>query len=278
MRREHTETFIIQTDSDEHSPYEVSRMARRVGPNPLPALFDRHPHDNYARVKNVQVTQDDSTTRVFKAVVKYDTTEQQTEGPKWTPHPLQRPPKYQLELMQFERVIEKDIYGNAIVNSIGQPFDPPLMHDDCRQVLVATRNIGTLGEIVQLQQFYKDAINVNPFYGARPRQAKVMSITAGDKQKENNVEFYEVTIRVAFKEDGGTWVREVLNQGMGRLREADNFDTLTTKGDDGEFINTPILLRLDGTQITQEDINDGEQPTYLKYHTYPERDFRGLGI
>jgi hypothetical protein len=279
LRREHTENYIIQCDSEGHSPYQVSKLARRVGPDMLPALFDPHPHDRDARVTTVQVTQVDSSAKLFTAVVKFDTTQKQTEGPTYTQNPTNRPVKYQLELMQFERVTDKDLEGRPLLNSCGMPFDPPLMQDDSRQVLVGIRNIRTLGEVVQMQQFYKDAVNINSFYGAKPRQAKVVSITAGEKQKEAQWEFYEVAIRVAFKGENETWTREVLNQGMARFSTAYDPSSLTTKGLDGEFINTPILLRLDGTAIPQDAISDGsEEPVFIPFKTYPERDFRGLGI
>lgn len=275
QRREHSEKFIIVCNRSTYSGRQVDKLAARVGPHPLPRMHDPHPTDRNATVKRVQINQ--LAPDVFEATVQYDT-EQKNDSDR-EEHPLRKPVRYSLELMQFERPVDKDINGTPILNACGEPFDPPLMHDDSRQVLVGVRNIQSLGEIVYLQQFYKDAVNLNPFHGAGPRQAKVVSITAGEQQRAKDIDFYEVAIRVAFKENGETWVREVLNQGMAYFRDVpdpNNADStiqkLTTKRD-GEFINSPVKLDADGYLL-----EDDAEPVFLKFKTYPERDFRGLGI
>ena len=274
LRREHTEKFVIQCDADYHSPYDVSKLAQRVGPHELPKMYTKHPRDKWAYVVGMSVVQRDGAHRVFDATVKYDSTQNQSEPTVYNIHPLNRPVKYFTELMQFERPLVKDIFGNAIQNACAQPFDPPLMYDDARQVLVGIKNVASLGEVVSLQQFYKDAVNTNMLYGARPRQAKVVSITSGEQQMQGGIGYYEVAIRVAFKEDGLTWDREILNQGMSRLvKQANGEYKLSSKDKNGELINSPILLADDGTQL-----EDDAEPVFLKFRTYPERDFRGLGI
>lgn len=279
LRREHTDRYHILCDRDTHSPWEAARMAVKVGPNPLPGMYEAHSRDVYARVKNIQVTQHDEKPALFTATVKFDTKYDLLSNRQQ--NPLNRPPRYFLELMQFERPVVKDIDGKPIQNACGQPFDPPLMQDDSRQVLVAVRNVSSIFELTALQQVYKDAINTNPFYGAKPRQAKVVSITSGEQKFEGDVAYYEVAIRIAFKENGETWVREVLNTGMSRfIRKETETEgetnvefILTTKDRRGDPINSPVKLAKDGTLL-----EEGSKPVYLKFKTYPERDFSGLGI
>lgn len=272
--RSHTENYVIKTDVDYHSPAQVFKMAHRVGPHQLPAKYDPHPHDAPARCISVSVSQDASAPKVFRATAIFDTKVKEPEKEKRPDNPLLRATKYKLELMQYDRFVDKDIKGKPIQNTLGKPFDPPLTIDDSRQVLVGVRNMSSLGQIVALQQMYKDAVNLNTFYGAKPRQAKVVSITAGDAQVENDVEFYEVAIRVAFKEAGESWQPSLLNQGMSRLTRGNRRNTETCKLPNGELITSPIRLAKNGLSVD----DSFEEPYFIPFKIYPERDFRGLGI
>ena len=42
---------------------------------------------------------------------------------------------------QFQRVVVVDKEGDAVVNSAGDPFDPPIMADDSRRVVTVTKNL-----------------------------------------------------------------------------------------------------------------------------------------
>ena len=276
--REHNERYqILCHEGSNYSPFQAAKLATKIGPNRLPDLYGFHPQDRIARARTISVKQDDAKPNLFIATVKYDTKYDITTN--GVQNPLARPPRYFLELMQFERPVAKDINGRPIENALGKPFDPPIMQDDSRQVLVAVRNVANIFQLTALQQTYKDAINTNPFYGAKPRQAKVVSITSGEEKTEGNYRYYEVAIRIAFKEEGETWIREILHTGMSRNKpNPDQTDGAprfieTTKLKNGEQINSPVKLAKDGTQLP-----DGADPVYLKFKTYPERDFRGLGI
>lgn len=273
QQRTHTDQYQILCDRVDHTPFQVEKLAQHAGPHALPELYAPHVRDKVARVKTISVRQADDAAEKFTASVTYDTKfEQPQELPK---NPLARPVRYYLELMQFERVVDTDNRGRPIVNSLGMPFDPPLMQDDSRQVLVAVRNIANIFELTSLQQTYKDAINTNPFYGAKPRQAKIVSITSGEEQRENAVNYFEVAIRVAFRGEGDTWDRKLLNVAMKRrIRNSDGSYRIADTDKDGNKISSPIMLNRDGTMV-REGV---DEPVWLTFRTYPERDFRGLGI
>ncbi len=124
-------------------------------------------------------------------------------------------------------------------------------------------------------RYYKDAVNTNPFYGAKPRQAKIVSIASGEQKTEGDISYYEVAIRVAFMEAGETWDREILNTGMSRfIKDFSTGElTLTSEDPNANPINSPVKLSKEGTLLA-----DDAEPVYLKFKTYPERNFNGLGI
>lgn len=279
----HTDRFLILTDDVELHPYEVARQAQRKGPHKLPKVHDAHPVDRSSFVKSIKVSPVSNDPKTYHATVTYDN---RVDNQPKALNPLDRPVIYQLEFQQFQRVVEVDIDGKPLMNTVGDMFDPPIVQDDSRPVLVATRNFKTLAEIVAIQQQYKDAVNLNTFYGAKAGQAKILSITAGEEKVDRGQRYYPVTFRIAFKGEGDNWQREILNRGM--RYKVTYLDPGTEKKVSalrdtigGTRITSPVLLNKDGSRYDR-DAKDANgkviSPYFIKFRTYPERDFSGLRI
>lgn len=298
----HVDQWIINTDDKTIHPHAAALAAQNIGPDKLPKIGDRHPFDARAQLKSLKIAPKSSEPSVLIAVGKYDRKFDHKKGDKEI-NPLNLPVIYNLERHQFQEIIQEDLQGKPLVNAVGTPFNPPIVQDDSRPILVATKNMQSLAAIVALQQTFKDAVNLGSFYGAAPRQAKVMSITAGSLQEKNGVSYYTVTIRIAFKGEGQTWDKRILNQGLTYREYQKTGNEYDTDPDTGERI-FDTKNAIDGVKITEpKNLNElGEllepyvknpngtfkldengdkirqDAVYLSFRTYPERDFSQLKI
>jgi len=295
------ESWIIVTDDRELHPVQAALLAQSVGPNKLPQIGTLHPYDKRADLKTISVSPKSGEPSVLIATGKYDRKFDQKKDDKET-NPLNDQPVYFLERHQFQEVVQADLKGKPLVNAVGVPFNPPIVQDDSRPILVATRNMSSLAAIVALQQQFKDAVNLGTFYGAGPRQAKVMSIIASGLKEKNKVSFYEVSIRIAFKGEGETWDQRILNQGLTYKFYPKLLGKYITDSKTGKP-KSIVQSAIDGTKITEpQNLNEigellGEferneddtfkkvngkkiptKPVYLSFRTYPERDFSQLNI
>jgi hypothetical protein len=285
QKRKYTFKWIVQTSTATMDPYQVLKQCIAFGSSdgnsPVPDLYDTLPGDNSARCKRINATQRTEDPKVWDVTVNADTEiNPREENRQENENPMQQTVEYSLEQAQFVRVVEKSIDGKPCVNTLGDPFVPAIEQEDYRPVLVAQKNFATLAEVIGYMLEFKDAVNNAPFYGAKRRQARVKSITAGQQQFQNGYYYYPVTIRIEFKSDndpaGGTWDREVLNTGK-RWRKKKGDQNFTNKHD-GITPSDAIPLDKDGVPCTKDEAGRLENPHYLTFKTFPERNFGRLGI
>ena len=103
--------------------------------------------------------------------------------------------------------------GNAILNSAGDPYDPPVEGDDNRWQIVVRKNIAQAPPWLLTM---KDAINNGPWAVAGlsvpDKQAKLMNIEIGEWQVRNQIEFYLLSFTASLDQNG--WDKQVLDAGM----------------------------------------------------------------
>src|SRR5262249_15878222 len=92
--------------------------------------------------------------------------------------PLFKRPDVRWGFANFQRpgIWTIDNPSRAIVNSAGEPFDPPVEIDDSRLVLTLVRNEPAFAPLTSL--LYKDAINSDTFLGAAPGLAKIAMLSS----------------------------------------------------------------------------------------------------
>jgi hypothetical protein len=254
--RTHTRTFRVITDSPLVTATEVLLAAG------IPRRGDWLPSDTAAYVKTVTPRQDEDNPLLWEVRVVYDTSVE----PDQEENPIARPVEIVWGASQWQRLAEKDIDGNALLNSAGYYFDPPPEADDSRPVLTITRNEAAFNPTLAID--YQDAVNSNNFLGFDPDQVKVASITAA-RQFENGVYFWRVTYEFNFRREG--WTLKILDQGRYRL----NRKPIREKNAAG--------VELDGTHVADPVPLDGlgeplANPTpatvkYRNFKIYKERDF-----
>jgi hypothetical protein len=134
--------------------------------------------------------------------------------------PLNRPPIFNWEIQKYQRVVDKDVYGNAVSNSAGAPFSPLPEADDTRFVLTMERNEAEPDWNLILT--YQDAINSDTFLGFSPGTAKVN--LKASAAFENNLYYWKVTYTFEFRnivtingEQFSGWDLHLLDQGYYEL-------------------------------------------------------------
>ena len=176
-------------------------------------------------------------------------------------NPLNRPPVWRCSFQTTQKVAEKTFAGNAILNAAGLPFDPPLMRDVSYPVITLTRNQANPPD----ERLLQDAVNDAEWCGRPERSVRVTGLEYGPKY-ENGTAFFEVTYQLSIKYPN--WDFEVLNAGYTEL-SGGAWVAITDAN--GRPPTEPVPLDVAGAKLDPDD-----DPTFLTFRIYPERDFGTL--
>ena len=171
--------------------------------------------------------------------------------------------------INFDAGVGDPPFAGAILNSVRESFDPPPMKDESRPILTITINLPEFPSAEVLP--YQDAVNNDVFFGAVPRQLKMMGgpTTTGRTKSTGGgvtVFYFPVTYTMAFKRD--LWDLQLLDQGTFFIEEITGVKRsfLTNDG-------IPYIGLLDGTGGKLDDADD---PVYLRFFIYPQENFGEL--
>jgi len=189
-------------------------------------------------------------------------------------NPLEEPAKITWKTQNFRRPYTKDRENKAILNSAGDPFDPPIEGDDSRWQCTIQKNVAAVPIVVLT---YKDAINEAAFTvrGVEfpERTAKIMSMEISDTQRagdaDNPIEFYSFTW--SFAGDPDNWDLEILDAGMRELNDNDKLQRIYN--DDGQPVHSPVPL--DGAGAKLENPNP-DTAVFIDGKIYKKKDFSVL--
>jgi hypothetical protein len=192
-------------------------------------------------------------------------------GPKQ--NPLFQPIDVKWSMRSQEKACDIDINGNAVINTAGDPYDPPLMRDEPRPVLSIVRNEGTWNQSLQVQYF--QAVASDPFAGYQPLMSRVLDISSESKFHQDAGWYYQASYEFEFRpplssSNGQNGYRDtVINQGMRVFATANNPASKYHYTLKGVPVTEPVLINKDGT------VNAGgmQAPYYNIYQTRPELPF-----
>lgn len=190
--------------------------------------------------------------------------------------PLLAPPTWRYYGEPLEVEVDTDIDGNPLVNTAGEPYDPPITRRFRDRVLEYNVNIiaGTV-DVDWLLDF-TDHTNTDTFAGRAAGEALCDEITA-DLQRfgDAGLNYYACKLIFKFRRNytdasapaRSAWCDRVLNRGYRRL---DGTDIKTIVDANKMPLNRPSLLDAAG-EVT--DI------PYFKFHRkYEETAFASLGV
>jgi hypothetical protein len=200
--------FYVRTDHDADSGLIV-RSAAGV-PQRHTLYYTQTEQDTGAYVRTHQERQLKSSRRDWEVDVHYDSKQpdDQTDADPllWQPKVAFRPEAYTVpvpgEIVQGTVNSTGSPFAGAILNAAGDPIENATM-EVWRPTLVIMRN--ELMFYPALAVDFENAVNIDPFFGAWPRQARLleMSTPGRAKAKVNKVDvfYYPVTYRIVFKRE-----------------------------------------------------------------------------
>lgn len=175
--------------------------------------------------------------------------------------PLKQPAEMSWEFVQDKKVAEEDQDGNPVVNSAGDPFDPPIEYDFSRPILTIVQNQQDFDP--DSAEDWNDSLNDDVWMGFDQHTVKVSNITGPRKWDQNIGWYWTVTYQFHFNFDG--WVFEIADMGMRVLADDDKPANV--------YSPTPVYLDGAGKQLA-----DDAEAVYQKFHIYKERHFDDLPL
>lgn len=170
-----------------------------------------------------------------------------------------------------EKVIYFDKGGGAIVNSAGDPFDPPITIDDSRSTMTVTRNELVSVFDLTLAEMYRDKINIADWNGFEALTVKCGIISTSEPQYDSNARVYYYTVTYPFMIDRKGWIKKILDAGCNELDPTSGLPTpIMNKG---QQVSDPVPL--DGSGHRNPPAAD---PVTIEVDAYEEVDFSGLNI
>lgn len=295
-RRQYFRRYLVKTDSRYDGPKTVTNAPGL--PSPFAGYLTNKESDPECKVVR-RIPRETKSWQVWHVDVEYDTNFDETKE-----DPFLDPPKISFDFEPFREPLpgeplkteprspttaggdpKNEIvrWGSGIVNSAGEPFNPPAERDAARPIVTFSYNAATFNQAIAIQ--FMNTVNRDPWSGLKPRQALIKGIRSHQEFRKpasggKLIEYWPTTFVFALKQE--TWDLSLLNIGSYYLSEAATFD------DDGNITNLasivkmspedssgrsgPYLLKSDGTLAT-----DGV-PTFRNFRVYRETSFAALNI
>lgn len=263
--------WLVQLDSHLWGPYAAIEA---VTADPDGAdIGDAHPLSSFIFLKRFGNPSVEDNRKVWRVTGEYD----QAGVVSWPGNPLEAPAQIAWSSAAYTEPIVQDVNGNAVVNSAGQPFDPPLTQDRKNQIATISYNIEQWSDATagQYQGRVNSSATVIGNVNIDARMAKILEINS-QKQYYNDIPYYAVTIKVEINpetwDDGQGWDRQLLDQGIYGLDDDDKFGRLITEK--GEEATEPLLLNGNGHALDPQTA----PPHYLTFKVTHEIDFGPLNL
>lgn len=265
-----TRNWLIKTDVRFFSELQVLSLATSTGASgyvlPLPYI-STHP-DNAAYVcKRLRAKRSRTSPLHWEAEAEFNTAPIDTNKEEEDTPVLDRRAKFSWSTTKYQKAIEKDRDGNAILNSAGDYFDPPPLKDVSRWTVTVTKNMSALpdGILTWENKLNSDAFTIDGV-SVEVNGAKISQINVGDIQKEGDTEFRVLTYSLEFDKDN--WEGKYLDQGFYFL------DSGTKKRIqiNGKDCVSPQMLDGSGGKITNPT---PATAVFMSYDIYEEMAFNG---
>ena len=257
--RTYQRKFKLRTTTQADGPFAVGSNGS------LPIIGNAHPEDANAFCISLQV-ENTSPWAGWTVTANYsdertidDTPTDDAASISWGSEQFQKPAVF-------------DLSGKLIVNSAGDPFDPPAMMDDSRRVVTVEKNLAVVPSWIL---DYQDAVNNDVFsvdgISIGIGKAKMQNVTVSPRQRRNGTTFRTVTFTIHLQRDG--WLLDILDAGF-RRKVSGGRDNIKNSGD-GESPTAPVPLDGNGQPI------DDPTPTncvFLQFAVYKTRAFSSLPL
>jgi hypothetical protein len=249
--RTYTRVFLFETDSQADDAWEV-------GSHPDAPKIGQAFRDAWCI---------SSTPSCIEPWKGWSITAEYSSEREMNEDPTQDPIQIRVYTEQFQKpaVFNKD--NELIVNSAGDPYDPPPMMDDSRRVLSLSRNVPSCPSWVL---DYQDAVSSDAFTALGVTYAagtgKVQSVSLSVAQKRNNIDFYTLEILIHLQRGG--WILKTLDAGFRELDYGGELINIVNPGDE-ERVSAPVPLNGSGVALANPSPTNNVLRSDVIYNTLP---------
>jgi len=268
--REYRRVFHVLYDSVSNTAFQAAHASG------IPKVLDEHPDDSTAVCETPHADRNAEQPMLWTVECNYATPSGRSDTYSQI-DPMDRDAEVSWEFWEIEEPAEKDKDGVAILNSAGQPFDPPVMRTVQFPVFVVTRNEISLNAITL--QLYSNVVNSSQFaigsLVAAPGQAK-LKVRNAQYIREAQYSYWRITYEIAFcftTPEG--WQAKVLDQGtMSKQWDGTSMKLADIKDFMGTPVSAPVLL--DGNGF--HNVLWSQTATWLPCNRYRTASFEFLNL
>lgn len=210
--------------------------------------------------RTVDLASEDDTLKKWLVVVTFSN--KPDEGSKKDPEqspgdPVDDPPQISTYAVKEKEPFLKDLNGDMIASSAGEPYDPVQERDATRYMLRIVRNVADVDPAFWAG--YRDAINSDVFFGCAPETVKVETPGTFEVLYAGGRKYYKVTWEFSLRSgedisDPGAaiaeldnWRLKLYDYGMYKLvGDAPNQTLVALKDLSGNTLTAPRLLDGEG--------------------------------
>lgn len=247
-----TATRVFQVETNDKADDALVVLAS----GSLPAVGSTHPTNSTLFCVDRDAFPKVEDTATFWTVVCNYTNENE-----YSENPLLQPPRFTWTTEKFQVVARKDRNGKGIVNSAGDPFDPPAMKDLNRRIVVMRRNVASVPSWLL---DYEDAVNSDAFtidgFAVGVEKAKCDKVNIGESRTRGGIEFREIVLEIHLSRIG--WNLELLDEGFNYLNNDDPRKKLPILDKDedgneieGQKVTAPVLLDGNGGILANPSVD-----------------------
>lgn len=220
-----------------------------------PTIGSAYPTDIGAFCRSVDFSNDRASQRLWFCTVSYSSEYEAATNP------LAERAIIEWGTESYRKCFFEDKDGQAIVNSAGSYYDPPVEGDDDRWVVSVSKNVAVVPSWILN---YRSAVNLTSFVVdgivVAARCAKLSAIKIGRDQKRNNVPYRVFSYGLHLNAD--TWDRKILDAGFEEIDPDDTSKRRKITLNDNKYPTSPWPL--DGTGYKLED----PSPTNNVFNTH----------
>lgn len=275
-----TRQWRVVTNDKTHDAIYVITYGLSAGI--LPQRYSPLPSNAYLTARRLRADSQTETPLHWIVTANYSSAPVSSEekDKEQNPEPLNRKAKFRWSTNLYREAVEKDIDDNAILNSAGDYFDPPIERDRSNWVLTVTRNVTAVP--IWLLDYNNCPINESSFtvdgVTVEEKKARLTTIDIGEEQIENNVKYRVLTMQIEFKKEG--WTAKILDQGLRKRTDlAGGWKQvhIEVENDNGELskVTSPVMLDGEGGVLDQPS---PDTAVFLDYELYEAKDFSVLPL
>ena len=262
--RRYVRRFLVLTGAPSDGPQTVkAALGINYGDQYQGLGLAQYESDQYAYCTSIDATQEEGDSLGWIVTVTYDWFSSIYAGGGPDANPLFFPIDVTWSYRNQEIVAQYDVNGNAVTNTAGDPFDPPVVIDDPRPMLTIVRNEATFN--VPLNNQYRTAVNSDPFATYNPQMARMIQISGKPDFHPVIGWYWKVTYEIEFNPPIG-YRPKILNQGYRYLSVFTGKQVPIILN--GVPVSHPMLLNQQG-QVQKP----GDTPYYVQPQLYNELPF-----